>query len=565
MGLQLLEGGGPAGGRGGDDDGRHLLPEPGVGDPDDDGVGDAGVGPDDGLHFFGIDLLAAGVDGLGAPAEEPDAAVGVDDRHVARQGPAATVDLDEGAGAFRGVVVVAEGRAAGRREPSDLSGAGGDRREVVVDDDGGVPRREVQRLAGRVGGADEGDRLDRRLGGPDGLHHGQDRGERGEEAVLDVGGQETAARAEEPQRRGVEPAGGGAELVEERPAAGVTDEVQHHDPFPGHDLEDPSHVHVPVRVQHNAAAAEQGAERRPLAAGVGQGSERQRDELVRSRVSGGQKRRQALRAVGHRGGPDLLGSLDRGSPGVPAAERGEEDVFVAPDDALWASGGAAGIEDVVVIGGPGRDVTSRGRPGDDRLIGRPDGQVGAQRRDPGGDGVGVGGELGVGDERDGVGVGAHVGDLVGDIPVVDVDRDRPHLEAGQHRLQVLDVGVEVAGHVVPGADAERLQPVRQAVGAGVEVTVGEVAIPAADGDAVRDVVDDALEQVSEVELHRPGRRYRQDRGSGTWTRRRHPQGAVHLAGLPGPRARTALAPGLAGGVPRRAGGRGRRLVRVHDR
>ena len=62
-------------------------------------------------------------------------------------------------------------------------------------------------------------------------------------------------------------------------------------------------------------------------------------------------------------------------------------------------------------------------------------------------------ELLVKHDRAGVAVGEQVPQLVLDVAVVDVDRDRAQLERGQHRLEVLDRVVEVDRDVVARPDA----------------------------------------------------------------------------------------------------------------
>ena len=106
------------------------------------------------------------------------------------------------------------------------------------------------------------------------------------------------------------------------------------------------------------------------------------------------------------------------------------------------------------------------------------------------------------DQRDEVGVVEQVAQLVGDVPVVDVDRHRARLEASEHRLDPLgpvdrvDADVLAGPHadVARGSCANRFarsssSPERQAPVAGDE------------RDAVGHGVGDELEQVREVELH----------------------------------------------------------------
>ena len=58
--------------------------------------------------------------------------------------------------------------------------------------------------------------------------------------------------------------------------------------------------------------------------------------------------------------------------------------------------------------------------------------------------------------------------------------------------------------MVPGLDAELGQAVGELVGAGVERPVRQVRVAAGQRLAVGHVVDDALEEVGKVELHRRG-------------------------------------------------------------
>src|SRR5215467_147117 len=80
------------------------------------------------------------------------------------------------------------------------------------------------------------------------------------------------------------------------------------------------------------------------------------------------------------------------------------------------------------------------------------------------------------DERDQVGVGEHVLQLVLGVPVVDVDGDRTKLAAGQDRLGGLDGVVCVEPDVLPGLDPEAGQIVRQAVGPLIQLAVGDLLV-----------------------------------------------------------------------------------------
>ena len=78
-----------------------------------------------------------------------------------------------------------------------------------------------------------------------------------------------------------------------------------------------AHVDVRVGVEHELAAAEQRAERRPLTARVHERTERERDELRRPGIAGREERAQSLRRVVDDRARDVLGSVIGGPPGFP--------------------------------------------------------------------------------------------------------------------------------------------------------------------------------------------------------------------------------------------------------
>src|SRR4029079_3903260 len=94
-----------------------------VGQSDDGGVGDGGVELEAFLDFFGIHLLAAGVDALAAAAEQHDGAVGVDGGVVAGDRVALAVDGDEGLGGLGLVLVVPDRGVAAQRDPAEFTGS----------------------------------------------------------------------------------------------------------------------------------------------------------------------------------------------------------------------------------------------------------------------------------------------------------------------------------------------------------------------------------------------------------------------------------------------------------
>ena len=79
-----------------------ALAVPLVGDADDERVVDVGVGLERHLDLFGVDLLAAGVDRVGAAAEQGDRAVRLDPGEVAGHRVALAVDLENVAAVFSG-------------------------------------------------------------------------------------------------------------------------------------------------------------------------------------------------------------------------------------------------------------------------------------------------------------------------------------------------------------------------------------------------------------------------------------------------------------------------------
>ena len=121
--------------------------------------------------------------------------------------------------------------------------------------------------------------------------------------------------------------------------------------------------------EHDLAAAEQRAERGPLTARVHQRSERERDELLDA-VARREERPQSLRGVVEHRRRDLLGRGDRRPARVAAAEPAEEHVLLAPHHALGPAGRAAGVEHVAVVGGPGTEVARRRSRLDETFVGR---------------------------------------------------------------------------------------------------------------------------------------------------------------------------------------------------
>ena len=125
----------------------------------------------------------------------------------------------------------------------------------------------------------------------------------------------------------------------------------------------------------------------------------------------------------------------------------------------------------------------------------------AQQRQPVLHGRDAGRELGLVHHRHGVGVVEEVDELLLDVPVVDVDRDRPQLVGGEHRLDELDAVVRVDRDVVALADALGGQVVGQAVRPLLQLGVGLLALAADQRRPIGHRVDRVLDEVGEVEGH----------------------------------------------------------------
>lgn len=118
-------------------------------------------------------------------------------------------------------------------------------------------------------------------------------------------------------------------------------------------------------------------------------------------------------------------------------------------------------------------------------------------------------ELAVEDQRREARVPVEVDQLLLHVTVVDVHRHQPRLQGSQDRLEVLDPVVEVQPQVLARAETRVDEVVGDAVGGGVEFGVREAPLGTRTGMvhvqerlAVGDHVDDRLEQVGKVVLHR---------------------------------------------------------------
>ena len=246
------------------------------------------------------------------------------------------------------------------------------------------------------------------------------------------------------------------------------------------------HVDVARRVEHDRAAAEQRAERGPLAARVHERPERERDELARTRVAGrrGTVPSRWFGFVEHCA-RDLLGLGDRRSAGVPAADARRRRCPPGARRRPWAARscrpcrGCSGRRPSArrsrgpVIRTPARPRTrARSVPRSSTPCRRRPRRASAVRRAdhaPPATALARGRRRRTSATRSAS--STTVLELVGDVAVVHVDRDGAQLVAGEHRLEVLDRVAQVAADVVAGPDAEVGQRVREPVRALVELAV----------------------------------------------------------------------------------------------
>jgi hypothetical protein len=234
------------------------------------------------------------------------------------------------------------------------------------------------------------------------------------------------------------------------------------------------------------------------------------------------------------GGDDLLDVLEVGAVPTPDAERGDQEVLLAPHRPLGHAGGAAGVAEVQVVAGPAGDHivgkldrrggrTDRGErrvvvdgAGDERVTAAV-GDLQDQRRWIGQRVQHRGerrSEALVDDHRPGRGVVEQVAQLIGDVAVVDVERSRPRLPCSEHPLEVLVAVVEVQGDVVvhrlpartrselgaePDAGVE--QHAGQSAGAVSDVGPAQSSVPEHQAVAVGMGGGDRLGDHSDVQLH----------------------------------------------------------------
>ena len=307
--------------------------------------------------------------------------------------------------------------------------------------------------------------------------------------------QDRPAGSDGHDRRQVVAVGIGGQDVEERPGHGV---AHHHDgvgPLGLHEVPDLFGVEPAPGSRHDLPPAEQGGEGQPVAGGVHEGGNGEGGD------PGAQHSFRQLFGPG-----DDVARRERVAP----AHGGEEDVVVAPQDPFGHAGGAPGVDAVNVGGRPSRKVPSFVRGAQHLLVvvghsarRRPvghleDGPALGQGTEGAGDGRS---EPAVEDQAHQAGVVVEVLEFAGDIAVVDVDRNRPDLEAGQHDLDVLGPVGQLHPDTVTCSDPGGGQVVSETVGPPVEVPVGEAARTCDHGFGIGHLIGDELVEIRQVQLH----------------------------------------------------------------
>ena len=246
---------------------------------------------------------------------------------------------------------------------------------------------------------------------------------------------------------------------------------------------------VELRHIDDCAAAEQRAEGGPLRGAVDERRRREPDQRARLAVLG------LL---------PLVADVLTGDEVDPAAECAP-DVLMPPQHAFGISGGAAGIEDVEVVGAALLEVTLRRRARQRRLV--LDAAVALVIavaavfdhynvfqfrgfRQHGGDLVAV---FALMHQSHEIGVFEQVLELAVDVAVVDVHRDRAQLVRRDHRLQGLDRVTGIDTDVGPASHAVCGEMMGEPAGPRVQFGEGDPPSAAHGRDALRHGVDGVLE------------------------------------------------------------------------
>ena len=303
-------------------------------------------------------------------------------------------------------------------------------------------------------------------------------------------------------------------LIDQWPGEGVADDEERRDLFALAGVEDVGRVQsIGDRLDHDGAAGQPAAQGVPVGGAVHEGRGGQRPERARRRRL-----------------DDLVEPFVVGPVGPTDAERGDEEVGLAPQDALGGARGAAGVDDVEVVGTPldrGPHGVRRGEGllvvegAREQVVAAPvvdaqqeAGASGERRQDLGQ----RRGEAAVVDDRRRVGVVEQVAQLVGDVAVVHVEGGGARLGGPQHALEVGVRVRQVQGDVIvgrrpriavrepsPPADAVGAEEVRDASGPVGDLGPGPGPPPPEEAGAVRDLGGDRLVQRRQVELQRVSR------------------------------------------------------------
>ncbi len=198
--------------------------------------------------------------------------------------------------------------------------------------------------------------------------------------------------------------------------------------------------------------------------------------------------------------------VDRGvgEGGVgPGAEGGEDDVLVAPLDALRHAGGAAGVEEVAVVAAAAAHLRAGGgRLAQPRLVGGAPAHQGDHVEAV----VAEGGHRGPDRlaqvrtvQDDGrLGVAEEVLHLVRGVAVVDVEGDGAELVRAQQGLDVLVAVAQGETHPVAGTHTHRREDVGHAVGPAIQLDEGQAGPAGHHRVALADEVGHRLEEVGDV-------------------------------------------------------------------
>ena len=201
---------------------------------------------------------------------------------------------------------------------------------------------------------------------------------------------------------------------------------------------------------------------------------------------------------------------------VGSTEQHSVDVLMAPHHALRETGRTAGVEQIDIVGAA-RPEVALGRSLGDRLVELDatvvfiglcrhvaaivDHQHRLDIRNLGqhvGDPFGV---LAFVHQRDHVGVIEQVAQLRFDVAVVDVHQDRAGLHNAQHRDHDLDPVAAVKSDLVVLLHAVGDEIVREAVRLFLQPGIGDLFVPADQGDTVRHGVDGVLGKIGNIQGH----------------------------------------------------------------